>query len=374
MAPRKPRAAKVNSQAEQLTAALNFVSVGIGSFEFWQEHVRLSDNYAVAFNGQVAAGHPIIEELNVNPHAAKMKAALNRCGKSLVIAETPGGKLSIKGDKLRALVDCLPGEDLPTMTPDQPDPKAFVTEKLKEAFKVCATLASEAADEVVKASLLLEANVCTGTNKQVMLQYWHGVDLPPMIVIPKLFAMAVAKQDKPLTGLGFGWGDNRVSSVTFWFEGGCWIKTLCYADEWPDVSRILNVETRAEAVPAGLWEAVAAVAEFRDTGSVIFADGRVQSHYSTEEGAQYDVPKLQGGKQFAGKLIGQVAPFIKTLDYTTHEDRMFFFGGDETNPIRGVCMGIIEERPAQPYTPQPRTEPYPDMSDEGYSLDDDIPF
>lgn len=377
-AARKPRAKKVNSQAEQLSAALDFISVGMSNFEFWQQHVRLQNNYAVSFNSQIAAGHPIVEELNVNPHGPKMKAALNRCGKSLIIAETPGGKLSIKGEKLNALVDCLPEGDLPTIEPDQPHPNAFVTEKLKDALRVCSTLASEAAEEVVKASLLLEANTCTGTNKHAMLQYWHGVDLPPQIVIPKLFAIAVAKQAKLLTGLGFGWNNDKVSSVTFWFEGGAWIKTLCYADGWPDVSRILNVETRPGPVPTGLFEAVAAVAEFRESGSVVFAEGQVQSHYSTEEGAQYAVPKLQGGKQFAGRLMAQVAPYVKSLDYTTHADRMFFFGGDEINPIRGVVMGIVEERPAKAYVAQNTELQYSEGFDGNlpneYKVDDDIPF
>lgn len=341
----KPRGrpAKTNSQAEQLQAALSFISCASDDHDFWHKHVRLSGNFAIAFNGQMAAGHPIAEDLECCPHLERFQAAIAKCGKSLAITQTAGGKLSIKGDKLNALVDCLPAEDMPFVQPDAP--VGQIGDVFKEAFRVCSTLASEAADEVLKASLLLEANVCTGTNRHALLQYYHGINMPPNMVLPKAFAMAVARQTKALTGFGFEWFNDacvKVRKVTFHFEGGAWISTLCYSDDWPSTAKVWEAQAFPGEIPAGLFEGIAAVADFNEKGWITFGQGKVQSHRSDQHGAQYDVPGLQPGKQFAGKLLGQVAPFAKTVDLTTFSDRLYFFGGEAPNYIRGAVMGIVE--------------------------------
>jgi len=272
-----------------------------------------------------------------------------------LITQTPTGKLSIKGDKLNALVDCLSIEEMPL--PTQDEPVATVGEVIKEAFKACSTLASEAADEVLKASLLLEANVCTGTNRHALLQFWHGVNLPPNMVIPKVFAMAVARQTKALTGFGFSW-------LTFYFEGGCWISSLCYSDDWPSISTVWEQQSFPGPVPVGLFEGVAAVSDFNENGWITFGVDKVQSHRSENEGAQYDVPGLMPGKQFAGKLLGQVAPFVKTIDLTTHADRLYFFGGEPATPIRGAVMGIVENSQGPEGATNLQPEPDPSFAAE----------
>lgn len=340
------RPPKVNTQAEQLTTALEFVSVACGQHEFWHEHVRFGSGYVVGFNGQLAAGHPIVEELSCCPHIDKLKTAIAKCGKSLAITQTPGGKLSIKGDKLNALVPCLPEEEIPSTGPDEQ--VCVISDIFKEAFKVCGSLASEAATDVLAASLLLEANVCTGTNRHALIQFWHGVNLPPNMVLPKAFAQAIAKQSKPIVGFGFRWyseGDySKVGRVTFHFEGGAWISSVCYADNWPNFSNAIGDGQAVSPIepPAGLFEGMEVVAGFNENGCVTFADGKVQSHRSELEGAQYDVPGLQSGSQFDAKLFLKVAPHIKTLDYTTYSEKALFFGGEPANPIRGAIAGIRE--------------------------------
>lgn len=336
---RRGRPAKPAASAS-LIEALDFVSVATSNVQFYSEFVRLSDKQAVAFNGQVSAGYPIGEELTLCPQLTKFKIALNRCGKTLTISETPNGQISVKGDKLRALVQCLPADDLPAVAPDEMI--APVTDILKEAFKTCSALASEAAERVMEASLLLEANSCTGTNGVAIIQFWHGIDLPPAMVIPKVFADAIAKQTKPLIGFGFKWNvdQTQVDSVTFWFDGGAWIKTQCYADKWKDVNAVLNVASVPSDTQGDLFEAIDAVHHFSDDDYVTFAEGKVMSHDSDAIGAQYSVKGLPGGKKFKGKLIKIVAPHANKIDLTSYPDRAFFFGGTADNPVRGAIMGI----------------------------------
>lgn len=363
--PKKPAA------SAPLVEALDFIDVATSDFQHWQKFIRLSGNMAIAFNGQIAAGHPIAEELTLCPQLDKFKIALNRCGKSLTISETPSGQISVKGDKLRALVQCLTAEDLPYVQPDaQIVP---IGEIIKETFKVCGVLASEAAERVMEASLLLEANSCTGTNGAAILQHWHGVDLPPAMVLPKVFTAGIAKQTKALVGFGFSWNvdQTQVASVTFWFEGGAWIKAQCYADKWQDVNSVLNVQSVPSDTQGDLFEAIEAVSHFNEDGFVTFAEGKIMSHDTDAVGAQYPVKGLNGGKKFNGKLIKTVAPYAAKIDLTSYPDRAFFFGGTAENPVRGAIMGlkaiVTESEPQEPEHPGEFDQSAEEPGNEGWN-------
>jgi hypothetical protein len=348
-APRRGRPAKINSQAEQLSKALAFVSLVSDDDETFPSYgyVKLGGNMAICYSRVFSAGHPIEEDLDICPNLERVKLALSKTGKTLTIAKTPGGQLSISGEKFRALVPSIAVSEMPTIQPDPPC--AVIDDRIKQAFKVCGLLASENAEKVHEASLLLEAYVCTGTNGVAMLQFMHGIDLPPNIIISKAFAAAVAKVEYALTGFGFSWNNdlNKPGTVTFWFDNGSWIKCNCYSDKWPDIEPILSAPNSPVAVPAGLFEAVEAVEKFSDEkeASVFFTENKVQSHYSNDAGASYDVKGLPGGKRFRAKLMRQVAPYCSHIDLTSHGDRAFFTGGDDKGPVRGVIMGMTGAHP-----------------------------
>lgn len=334
---RKPTTAKRASQAEALEAALAFVSPVESSLYDYAQHVNLNGNMAIMYNGQIAAGHPIVEELTVCPQLTKLKAALKHCGKSLALTETEAGQLSIKGEKLRVLVPCFPLEMLLQMKPDAP----LITgdyNKLKEAFKVCSTLANENATRVIEASLLLNPNTCTGTNGHCLIQYWHGIaELPPEIVLPKLFCTAIASCPKNITGLG-----GSESSFTVWFEGGAWLKTQVYSDKWPNLSNVIDIASEPKPIAPELESAIVAIEPFLEgeINRVVFKDNCIQTNESDKTGAQYIVPGLIGGKCFNAKYLKIIAGYINQIDLTTYDDKALFFGGELTNPIRGAIMVI----------------------------------
>lgn len=330
---------KAPTQAENLLKALDFIKVGSGDLEDWHKFVSLSGNFAISSNGQIAAGHPIEEELTLCPQLGKLEATLKRCGKKLVISESANNRLTITGEKIKAVVPCVLQNELPYVAPDQQI--ATVDDRIKEAFKICVPLANENATRCCEASLLLEANTVTSTNGKTILQYWHGIDLPPQMAIPKLFAQAIARQSLSVTGAGFSWQENgKARSITIYFENGAWIKTLCYFDEWPNVNQVLNVETNPSEPLEGLFEGVEAIVSFSDDEYVTLGDGEVLSHDDNGVGAQYVVKGLQGGKKFKGDDLKKISNHISTLDLNSYSDRAYFFGGTPDNPIRGAIIGI----------------------------------
>lgn len=341
---RRGRPPKSETKAPEnagLLAAVQFVE-GVENDTFENSaFAKLSGGMIVAHSNIMGAGFPIQEQLSLCPNMEKLKAALTRCGKTMAVTES-NGKLSIKGDKLRAMVPCL-AEPLPDYLPDAP----VVTGEfniLKEAFKVCANVADEKSERCMYASILLDPNTATATNGKVLIQYWHGIsNLPGGTVVPAIFAKQIVGSKYNITGIGGNYDAEAgfMRSLTIWFENGAWLKTQCYEDRWQAFDQLLNVASNPQPVPAGLFEAVEAVTPFcEENGAIHFGDGFVSSHPNPDEGASYPVKGLLPGKIFHGKLIKQVSPHISTIDLLSQPDRAFFFGGSPANPIRGVFMGM----------------------------------
>ena len=95
----------VSKTAEKLAKALTFVSnATTDGKEAYKEHGRIINGYLVTFNGTIAAGHPVDEELQLCPHIGNLVTAINKSGKSLTMSEPDMGNLTIKGDNIRATV------------------------------------------------------------------------------------------------------------------------------------------------------------------------------------------------------------------------------------------------------------------------------
>lgn len=334
---------RITSPADQLIEALNFVTLaGTKNDAPYKEHVVLNNNFAICYDGQLTAGYPIVETLECCPHLSLLKSAITKCGAKLAISETESGALSILSNRLRATVPCLPFSEMPDFKFMSPDVNVHgIDDRIKEAFRVCGSVVSESAtSRAFEAAVLLEANQCTATDGKVLMQYWHGVDLPPDLFLPKIFTAAVCKTKSPLVGFGY----KKDVSVTFFFEDGSWIKTQVYNDKFPSesVAKILNVNCVPIDVPENLFDAIATVAEFADGDEhAMLSDGRVSSHYDTSLGADYEMPGLVGEICMASKYAKIVAPFTKQIDITTIENKMFIFGDN----MRGVVVGIVNPSP-----------------------------
>jgi hypothetical protein len=337
--PRNPRKKVTSEAAERMAAALNFVNAAVGKEDSEREfakHVKISNNWMVAYDGLfLAAGFPIEEELTLCPHYERLSIALAKAGGTLALTALDNGRLQVRGDKLTAIVPCLPLEDMPPIFPDAPI--ASIDDRLKEGFRLVNGLAKDDADTLVEATVLLRAGSMVSTNRHLMFEYWHGIDLPPGLAIPQRAAKMLSKM--PIKLERFGFTPNR--SATFYFEGGAWVRTQLYSEQWPDVDTILNAPFYGEEVP-GLFDALDAVIGFSEDGAVHFHDDKLKSTYGAEGengvvfGASYDLPGLRKGTHVNGKLLKLASPAAKLIDYTSSEDRMLF-RNDEAM-LRGVLM------------------------------------
>ena len=332
MAPRGKRAnaTATKSLSSGLVEALKFISVAQrDTGQVYQTHCILARNMAVAFDGVVAAGVPIAEDIQACPQTGALVAALSQCGESLSITQLDGARLSIKSEKFQAYVPCVSWQELTYPTPDAPC--ATIDDRIRAGFACVGILASDTSQHVVTASVLLQANSMVSTNRHVMLEYWHGIDLP-RIIIPKAFVTAITKSTKPLKQLGFS--DN---SVTFYFDDGSWIKSQRYADEWPDMGKILNQGFEPKPIPENFYKAVDAVASFSDDGSVRLMDTKLSSHKDAGVGAVYDCD-LRVNVTLNAKYLKIAEPYAKVFDFTGINGISYFQG----ECVRGAISQVRE--------------------------------
>lgn len=330
---RKPGSSKEPSKSS-LLMALEFcscVSEKLGAP--YETHIGLKNNWAIAFNGTVAAGAPIVEDIYCYPHNLLLIDALSKCDESFSLTQLDNGRLSIKSGKFKAIIPCL---DPLLMQTASPDPQIVgITNKFKEAVEAVGVLANENAQHVLTASVLMNGATVISTNRVMLLEYWHGLDLPPNVPLPKEFVKALAKQKKNLTGFGFSH-----NSATFYFEDGCWIRTQLYSDSWPDVSSILNREANLWSIDPSFFKALDTVASFSEDGNVYSRLNLLCSHVDEGAGATYECNGIPADFVYPIKQLLIMKPYVKKIDYMTkglnNSSYCLYFEGDE---MRGVISG-----------------------------------
>lgn len=330
--PPKPR--KIEPPKSGLLAALEFVSCVSDKLGApYETHIGLRNKWAIAFNGVVAAGSPIPDDIYCYAHTLLLLEALSKCSEGYSLTQLDNQRLSIKSGKFKATVPCL---DPLLMLDAQPDPLiAPATNKFKEAVEAVGVLANETSLQVVTASVLMNGASVIATNGKMLLECWHGLDLPPNVPLPKEFVKALSKQKKNLTG--FGLSNN---SCTFWFEDGCWMKTQLYAEQWPDVSRILNREANLWSIDPQFFNALDAVASFSEDGNVYSRLNMLCSHADEGVGASYECSGIPNGFVYPIKQLMLMKPYVKTIDYMANgvhdSSYCLVFMGDT---MRGVISG-----------------------------------
>lgn len=332
-----PRKAKTAKAAEGLMNALAFVKKATNEDGVeGASHVKISNNMLVAYDGvKLSAGHPIEEDMTACPHYKRMSDALKNVGSKLSMSLSDGGRITIAGEHAKYVVPCIPPESMPPVFPDAPI--AVIDDRIKDGFREVGKLAKEEAEKVYEMSVLLRAGSMVGCNGALALEYWHGIDLPPNLAIPFKAAKMIAEQSAKLERFGFTWG----RSATFWFEGGGWIRTQLFGEEWPDMNSILNCEAYPQEVP-GLFEALDRISSFSEDGAIHFHEDKLKTTYAASDdngpvyGASYDLPGLKAGTHCSARLLSLARIAAERLDYTTHADRIVF-ANNEGN-MRGVLM------------------------------------
>lgn len=295
-----------------------------------QTHCSVNNGRIMAFNGTFATGHLIEDDLSACPHTTRLLDALTKCGANVSIAQLDTGRLSIKSDRFRAFVPCIPFDQLPMIEPDAPC--ATIDDRLKIGFEMIAPILNETAQKAMFAGALLQANSIVSTNDHVLVEYWHGIDLPPGLLVPKAALQAIAKTAKKLARFGFS-----QNSATFFFEDDSFIKTQLYSDRYPDYNNIFPLNVNPWPLPEGFFEGVRKIQSLSDDKIVYFdTAGLIVKDAQKNQSGSYDLEGLKIGLAFNMDYLSIVEAVFKQVDFEAEFGKAVFFGEN----ARGALMGI----------------------------------
>lgn len=325
----RPRKVKETVQQNSLLSAMQFLSCVTKSEGSPEEtHVILRNKQAIAFNGITSAGQLIEQDLISCPHNSTLVQALTKCGQEIDIKQLDENRLSIKSNKFKVIVPCLNPYLLQGTQPDQAI--VGIDDRLKDAIEAVSCLTSDNAQKVMYTSVLLNGGSVISTDGKVIFEYWHGLNLPTNIVLPKKFAEALSKIKKKLKAFG-----NSQSSITLYFEDDSWIKTQLYVEPWPDTGRLLNRPCSPQPLPENFLQAVNSVAPFSPDGTIYLENGVLRSHSSADIGASHELQGLPNlilnSKQFL-----MLKEYIKKIDFNVDNGKVFLWFGEK---CRGAIAG-----------------------------------
>ncbi len=326
---RKPK--EQNSGAASLIEALKFVSLAQQKEGTpTQTHCVINNGRMMAFNGVFATGHLIDDDLSACPHTTRLLDALGKCGANLSITQLDSGRLSIKSDRLKAFVPCIPFDQLISVEPDEPC--AAIDDRLKAGFDLVAPILSETAQRAIFAGALLQAGSIVGTNGHVLIEFWHGIDLPPGLLIPKPALQAIVKTPKKLNRFGFS-----QNSATFFYEDDSFIKTQIYSERYPDYQSHFPANVNPWPLTEGFFDGMRKIQSLSDDKIVRFeASGLTVRDAQRNQSGAYEMQGLKEGLAFNMDYLTIVEPIFKQVDFETEPGKVVFFGDN----ARGILMGI----------------------------------
>jgi hypothetical protein len=330
---RRPRSKATEPSNNKLLEAIRFVSLACSEKGPINEtHLYLGSRWAVASNGVITIATQIEEDIYAAPQAKLMQEALSKCGESfaLTILES---NLSIKGSKFKAIIPCIDPTLLTIPSPDEI--VADINDNFRVGLETVGVLVNDNAQNIVAASILLNGRSLVTSDTSILFEFWHGIDLPSGLSLPKAIIGPIAKAGKKLSKLGFS-----PSSLTFYYEDQSWIKTQLFVEKWPNIDELLNRPSNQMPLPKDFWEGFAAVAPFSTDGAVYFDAGTMRSHPTDAAGAAFDVPGLPKGPSFAIRSLGLLKGLgVKSADFFTpgrFNGTMLTFTSDN---VRGAIAG-----------------------------------
>lgn len=329
----RARATKKAKAGSALHDALKFVYMAQKrDGMIWESHCQMIAGWVMATDGRLTVGAKIEEDIHIAPHTETLMKALAKCGQTLSMTQQTNMLMVIQSDKFRANIPCADVTAMPPLYADKPC--AVLTPAIAEAFALVAPLVNEGDVRAAITGVRLQANTATATNGHAIIEFWHGIDLPPDLLIPKAAALAVAKCGKVLTGLGFS-----DKSVTFHFEDESFIKTVRIDATFPNTDRLFKGNFVYLPLPDDFMTALDGVSSFTDseTGSILFHGGKMKTSMYDHKGASFEcegLPDLPEGMGISVKLLNLCKASMKQVDFIS-DTQSIQFTGDNT---RGKIM------------------------------------
>lgn len=294
-------------------------------------HYRIEQGHVRSYNGRMCLSSPIALDIECTPNAKAMYKAISCCEEATVVSVTPGGKLSVRSGKFRALIDTLQGEALHPQPEGQP--VAFDGETLLKAFKVLYPFIGTDASRPFTTGVLLDGSSAYATNNTCLVQYWIGNSFPARLNLPRFAIKEMLRIDEAPTHAQLA-----SDSITFHYTDGRWIRTQLLNTEWPFdiIGKLLDQPSNAQALPKDFFKGLSIIKGQVDGASRVYmVDGQLRTHTNPDEGAAYELDLPCDGL-YNIHMLSLLEGVATKADFTPYPGPALFFGP----AIRGAIVGM----------------------------------
>lgn len=349
--------AKTKKQpATEFENAVDFLSLLYSDKDDQSTFVRITNNFGTAYNMTIGLGCPIQVDMECCPNIDLLREAVKRCKDNFALTHFSQDKLIVRQDDFHAFIPCLRDSNALTWIEPNP-PQASIGNDFIKALDRVSAFADDKAERLLEAAIQLYGQSVIATCSSVVIEAWHGFNMPDGLLLPKQAAKMLHKIKKELISFGFS-----KDSITFYFADHSWLFSQLYKERLPDIRQHIEKAkfNNLRQIPHNFFKAVEEVAPFSTSGFVWVEGNRVSSHPFTVvyEGSglslNFDGPG-HAWRRYGVDDLHRIRKIANMWDEHGQDDATVFFG----EGVRGMLWHNTNE---------------PTMQGTAPNDDEDIPF
>ena len=309
---------------------LKFVSGAVSKKDLvpYMAHFSIADGRITAYNGMIALSSPIPIDIDCKPKGDVLVKAITNCSETIALTLTDTGRLKVQSGKFKAFVECL-NEPTPDIIPEGISTELSGKTLVKALGKVYDFIGDDASRPWANGVLLANGS-CYATNNVCIIEHWLGFKPDTPINIPKMAIREILRiQDIPESV------QIAERSITIHYESGRWIKSQLLDTKWPDIQKILNVESNPKPIDTEIFDALEVLKPFTDKMRTIhILPGILSTSSDLETGSNYAIESVDFEGLYNSDMMKLLKPVSTLIDWNT-TPVMFF--GDE---LRGAMISM----------------------------------
>lgn len=315
---------------------LKFVQGAVAAKDYVPElqHFKIANGRVEGFNGVLALSSPIDLDIEAMPKAASFVKAIAAVpdGVEVALNLTQAGRLSVKGGKFRAFVECWPStHETPHVAPSgdiHPIPPGILA-----VLRKLAPFMGIDASRPWACGIRFDGQVASVTNNVILIQHWiKGLTFPSPLNLP-----SVAIKEMLRLGIDPVAMQPEARAVTFHYPNGAWLRTSLLQEDWPDLSAVLDRPSDQAPVAPDLFPSIARLDAFGGKENRVFLrDGVVSTSLEEGVGASVEVDGLVADGCYHIGQLALLADVATTIDWSMYPGPVLFHGDN----LRGAVAGI----------------------------------
>jgi len=313
--------------------ALKFVAGAVAKKDLIpsMQHFCIENGIIRAYNGSIGISCPIPLDINCKPKAIPLVQAISQCNEDYPVSLTltTNGNLRIQNGPYKVTVDCIQ-EETPHVHAEG-DIIHFNGESLRRAFEALQPFIGTDASRPFANGILLHGQSAFATNNVIVVEYWLGTELPFTINIPNDAVKEILRVgEDPI------YCQLTKNSVTFHFENDRWIRTGLYNDQWPEVTKILDVEDNAIEVNYGFFPGLEAIRPFvGKLQEVYLSSNMISTSLNKDVGAHYELVDFNYEGCYTISMLELLRGVALRIDFSAYPKPCIFYG----DMLRGAIIG-----------------------------------